>query len=127
MLVRVPRIRVAASPRTGMPGLLGTARGVGVGVAVGTGVGVAVGVGLGLEPSNNDMFNREFGNGHGRGSGASFGNGSAHEAPLRRRRGSRPSGSSSGPHRKVYPLGVSLSRLREAIQSARPQLGLDAR
>lgn len=77
---------------------------------------VAVGVGLGLEPSNNDIFNREFGNGHGRGSGPSFGNGSAHEAPLRRRRGSRPSSVSSGPHRKVYPLGVSLSRLREAIR-----------
>ncbi len=77
---------------------------------------VAVGVGLGIEPSNNDIFNREFGNGHGRGSGATFGNGSAHEAPLRRRRGSRPASAPSGPHRKVYPLGVSLSRLREAIR-----------
>ena len=50
------------------------------------------------------------------GNGASFGNGSSHEAPLRRRTNSRPRNASAGPHQKVYPLGVSLSRLREAIR-----------
>ncbi len=56
------------------------------------------------------------------GGGASFGNGSAQEAGLRRRTGARPragsagSTGSTGPHQKVYPLGVSLSRLREAIR-----------
>ena len=50
------------------------------------------------------------------GNGASFGNGSSHEAPLRRRTNSRPRNATTGPHQKVYPLGVSLSRLREAIR-----------
>ena len=49
-------------------------------------------------------------------SGPSFGNGSAHEAPLRRRTASRARTASNGPHQKIYPLGVSLSRLREAIR-----------
>ena len=50
------------------------------------------------------------------GTGPSFGNGSSHEAPLRRRTNSRPRTAATGPHQKVYPLGVSLSRLREAIR-----------
>ena len=72
----------------------------------------------GLAPSNNDMFSGQFVSrvDRGAGNGASFGNGSAHEAPLRRRSGQRASSVGSGPHRKLYPLGVSLSRLREAIR-----------
>ena len=48
--------------------------------------------------------------------GASFGNGSSHEAPLRRRMGSRSRHAAPGPHQRLYPLGISLSRLREAIR-----------
>jgi stage III sporulation protein SpoIIIAA len=48
--------------------------------------------------------------------GPSFGNGSLHEAPLKNRMRQRPRTPSSGPHQKVFPLGVSLSRLREAIR-----------
>ncbi len=74
----------------------------------------------GLVPSNNEMFSGQFASSAaigGAGIGASFGNGSAHEAPLRRRSGQRAASSvGSGPHRKLYPLGVSLSRLREAIR-----------
>ncbi|MCY3570616.1 MAG: AAA family ATPase [Chloroflexi bacterium] len=68
----------------------------------------------GFETSLNELFERRSSSSLG--SGASFGNGSSHEAPLRRRMGSRPRHAAPGPHQKVYPLGVSLSRLREAIR-----------
>lgn len=70
----------------------------------------------GLEPSNHDILGRQFASNAANGNGASFGNGSSHEAPLRRRSGHRMSAAAPSPHRKVYPLGVSLSRLREAIR-----------
>ncbi len=73
----------------------------------------------GLALSNNDMFNGQFASAagvSGTGNGASFGNGSAHEAPLRRRSENRATSVGSALHRKLYPLGVSLSRLREAIR-----------
>ncbi len=70
----------------------------------------------GLEPSNNELLGRQFATGAGAGNGASFGNGSSHEAPLRRRSGNRMAHLTAKPHRKIYPLGVSLSRLREAIR-----------
>lgn len=69
----------------------------------------------GFATSLNDLFERKSSIG-GAGSGPSFGNGSSHEAPLRRRTNSRPRTAAQGPHQKVYPLGVSLSRLREAIR-----------
>ena len=69
----------------------------------------------GFENSLNDLFERKSTVG-GAGSGPSFGNGSSHEAPLLRRTNSRPRTAAQGPHQKVYPLGVSLSRLREAIR-----------
>ena len=69
----------------------------------------------GFETSLNDMFERRSSM-SAAGSGPSFGNGSSHEAPLRRRTNSRPRTATQGPHQKVYPLGVSLSRLREAIR-----------
>jgi hypothetical protein len=69
----------------------------------------------GFENSLNDLFERKSSVG-GAGSGPSFGNGSSHEAPLLRRTNSRPRTVARGPHQKVYPLGVSLSRLREAIR-----------
>ena len=52
------------------------------------------------------------------GGGPSFGNGTAYEAPLRRRRESRSrlQSASPGPHQKIYPLGVSLARLRDSIR-----------
>ena len=68
-----------------------------------------------FEPSLGELFERQAG-ASAVGSGPSFGNGSSHEAPLRRRMGSRPRTASAGPHQRVYPLGVSLSRLREAIR-----------
>ena len=70
----------------------------------------------GFEASTNDFLSRTFGAQTGSRSGPSFGNGSAHEAPLRRRTASRARTASNGPHQKIYPLGVSLSRLREAIR-----------
>ena len=70
----------------------------------------------GFDMSINDVLERRSTAVSKMGNGASFGNGSAHEAPLRRRTGSRPRNQSAGPHQKVYPLGVSLSRLREAIR-----------
>ncbi len=69
----------------------------------------------GFESSFNDLFERKPTMAT-MGSGPSFGNGSSHEAPLRRRMGSRARTAAPGPHQKVYPLGVSLSRLREAIR-----------
>ena len=50
------------------------------------------------------------------GRGAGVGNGTSHEEPLRRRSNARRRSAGLGPHRTVYPLGVSLSRLREAIR-----------
>ncbi len=52
------------------------------------------------------------------GRGPSFGNGTTHEEPLRRRRESRSrlQSASPGPHQKIYPLGVSLARLRDSIR-----------
>ena len=70
----------------------------------------------GFDMSFNDVLERRSTAVSKMGNGASFGNGSSHEAPLRRRTGSRPRNQSAGPHQKVYPLGVSLSRLREAIR-----------
>ena len=70
----------------------------------------------GFEASTNDFLTRAFSNEAGSGRGPSFGNGSSHEAPLRRRTASRTRTAAKGPHQKVYPLGVSLSRLREAIR-----------
>ena len=70
----------------------------------------------GFDMSINDVLERRSTAVSKMGNGASFGNGSSHEAPLRRRTGSRPRNQSAGPHQKVYPLGVSLSRLREAIR-----------
>ncbi|MCY4618131.1 MAG: AAA family ATPase [Chloroflexi bacterium] len=70
----------------------------------------------GFDMSINDVLERRSAAMSKMGNGASFGNGSSHEAPLRRRTGSRPRNQSAGPHQKVYPLGVSLSRLREAIR-----------
>ena len=70
----------------------------------------------GFDMSFNDVLERRSTAVSKMGNGASFGNGSSHEAPLRRRTGSRPRNRSAGPHQKVYPLGVSLSRLREAIR-----------
>ena len=73
----------------------------------------------GFDASANAFFQRAFGIEGGPGRGASFGNGNSHDAPLQRRSGQRSSKgqtSNGGPHRKVYPLGVSLSRLREAIR-----------
>ena len=70
----------------------------------------------GFDMSFNDVLERRSTAMSKMGNGASFGNGSSHEAPLRRRTGSRPRNQSAGPHQKVYPLGVSLSRLREAIR-----------
>ena len=69
----------------------------------------------GFEASLSNMFQRDSAFSVA-GNGPSFGNGSAHEAPLRRRSKSRPRTPPAGPHQKVYPLGVSLSRLREAIR-----------
>ena len=69
----------------------------------------------GMESSLTELFERQSMM-SAAGSGPSFGNGSSHEAPLRRRMGSRPRTTAAGPHQKVYPLGVSLSRLREAIR-----------
>ena len=69
----------------------------------------------GFESSLNDLFERKSASSM-TGSGASFGNGSSHETPLRRRMGSRPRAAATGPHQKLYPLGLSLSRLREAIR-----------
>ena len=70
----------------------------------------------GFDMAFNDVLERRSTAVSRMGNGASFGNGSSHEAPLRRRTGSRPRNQSAGPHQKVYPLGVSLSRLREAIR-----------
>ena len=70
----------------------------------------------GFGMSFNDVFERRSTAMSKMGNGASFGNGSSHEAPLRNRMGSRPRNAATGPHQKVYPLGVSLSRLREAIR-----------
>ena len=70
----------------------------------------------GFGMSFNDVFERRSTAMPKMGNGASFGNGSSHEAPLRNRMGSRPRNAATGPHQKVYPLGVSLSRLREAIR-----------
>ena len=70
----------------------------------------------GFDMAFNDVLERRSTAVSKMGNGASFGNGSSHEAPLRRRTGSRPRNQSAGPHQKVYPLGVSLSRLREAIR-----------
>ena len=70
----------------------------------------------GFDMSFNDVLERRSTAVSKMGNGASFGNGSSHEAPLRRRTGSRPRNQPAGPHQKVYPLGVSLSRLREAIR-----------
>ena len=70
----------------------------------------------GFDMSINDVLERRSTAMSKMGNGASFGNGSSHEAPLRRRTGSRPRNQTAGPHQKVYPLGVSLSRLREAIR-----------
>ncbi len=70
----------------------------------------------GFDMSINDVLERRSTAVSKMGNGASFGNGSSHEALLRRRTGSRPRNQSAGPHQKVYPLGVSLSRLREAIR-----------
>ena len=70
----------------------------------------------GFGMSFNDVFERRSSAMSKMGNGASFGNGSSHEAPLRNRMGSRPRNAATGPHQKVYPLGVSLSRLREAIR-----------
>ena len=70
----------------------------------------------GFDMSINDVLERRSTAVSKMGNGASFGNGSSHEAPLRRRTGSRPRNQTAGPHQKVYPLGVSLSRLREAIR-----------
>ncbi len=50
--------------------------------------------------------------------GPSFGNGSAHEGPLRRRVSARTRMAATAPHQKVYPLGLSISRLRESIREA---------
>ena len=69
----------------------------------------------GFETTLSDMFVRRSSMAVA-GTGPSFGNGSSHEAPLRRRTNSRPRTAATGPHQKVYPLGVSLSRLREAIR-----------
>ena len=69
----------------------------------------------GFETTLSDMFERRSSMAVA-GTGPSFGNGSSHEAPLRRRTNSRPRTAATGPHQKVYPLGVSLSRLREAIR-----------
>ena len=70
----------------------------------------------GFGTSFNDVFERRSAVMSKVGNGASFGNGSSHEAPLRHRTGSRPRMAAVGAHQKVYPLGVSLSRLREAIR-----------
>ena len=59
----------------------------------------------GFESSLNDLFERKSSSSLSSGGGASFGNGSSHEAPLRRRMGSRPRSQAQGPHQKVYPLG----------------------
>ncbi len=77
---------------------------------------VAEGPVSGFGMSFNDVFERRSAVMSKVGNGASFGNGSSHEAPLRNRMGSRPRNAATGPHQKVYPLGVSLSRLREAIR-----------
>ena len=62
-------------------------------------------------------FEAAYGDEFGR-AGPSFGNGTEQEAPLRRRTGARSRGPAApaGPHQKIYPLGVSLSRLRESIR-----------
>lgn len=70
----------------------------------------------GFEASTNDFLTRAFAGEPGSSRRASFGNGASHEAPLRRRTASRARSVSKGPHQKIYPLGVSLSRLREAIR-----------
>ena len=77
---------------------------------------VADGPWSGFEASTNDFLSRAFGGEPGSAGKATFGNGSSHEAPLRRRAASRARAAATGPHQKVYPLGVSLSRLREAIR-----------
>ena len=69
----------------------------------------------GFEMSLNDVFERNAPLSVA-GKAPSFGNGASHEAPLRHRMNSRPRTPPPGPHQKVYPLGVSLSRLREAIR-----------
>ena len=68
----------------------------------------------GFATSLNDVFERRAaGTGE---NGASFGAESPQEMALRRRSGSRTRGAPAGPHQKLYPLGVSLSRLRDAIR-----------
>ena len=81
----------------------------------------------GFDMSINDVLERRSTAVSKMGNGASFGNGSSHEAPLRRRTGSRPRNQTAGPHQKVYPLGVSLSRLREAIRETGAKVSIAER
>lgn len=74
----------------------------------------------GFEGTSTDSFARVFGDAN-----AGGGNGvrsyAAAEAPLRRRssRAQRPSlGAAAPPHQKIYPIGLSLSRFREAIRES---------
>ena len=74
----------------------------------------------GLEGAANEFFARAFGDHN-----TSGGNGgpayASPEAPLRRRsgRGQRPPlGTATPPHQKIYPIGLSLSRLREAVRES---------
>lgn len=80
------------------------------------------------ELSPNDQWQRAFEGGARPGEGRPGGIGTweGHEEPLRRRTGRESRGRSrggsvgrsEGPHRRIYPLGVSAPRLREAIRES---------
>ncbi len=76
---------------------------------------IADGPALGLDAEFREIFGRRLGEGQLDGR-SKVGNGAGHETALRRRSGARPASTQPGPHQKIYPLGVSLSRLREAIR-----------
>ncbi len=86
------------------------------GVHIRAGTSVAGGV----ESASNEFFARAFADNHaGGGNGAPAYASSA--TPLRRRSGRAqrpPLGAAAQPHQKLYPIGVSLSRLREAVRES---------
>ena len=81
----------------------------------------------GFDSSTHDFFKRTFGLGSDARGGPSFGNGTSHDAPLLHRSGARNRQQPGGPHRKIYPLGVSLSRLREAIRESGVNVSISER
>ena len=82
--------------------------------------------GLPGDPATHDQWERTFGAGAPPSSAAAGGNG--HEDALRQRSGRSGKGGRSrdrrgslageGPHRRIYPLGISVPRLREAIRES---------